>query len=311
MRQQRSLKSWGCQFRSDSLGMCEGGELPYLQVDLDAMHKFPTAAAGCSIPEAQVYKGMLKLWESRWRESTGFVSLLFLECIFEMPGRGERCAQVLCELGFLEVRESGHWVCGSEKYLRIKEARSKGGKRAAANGNLKRGASGIEKAKNGPKRGKSPSLSWEAAGEQLESTPSSAPALTPITEHHSPNKKLKSIAPAVAAPTRLKQLEKALVSDYAAMRPGAKYLHGGAKDTEALKRIEASGHDFDDVRGRWRYGLRQSGWLGINTLAQLGQKFNDLAGYFLPLPEPDTPRRVPKPEDMNGAAEAMAMEIPF
>jgi hypothetical protein len=139
-------------------------------------------AAGCEIAEEKVYKGMVQLWTSRWREGTGYVNLLFLECVFGMPGRGERCAEVLKAFGFLEDRSAGLWVCGAETYLRIKDGRSKGGKKAAANGNLKRG------------KRKPSSLSWESAGEQLENSPSSTPALTPThPSTHTPNTETKTL----------------------------------------------------------------------------------------------------------------------
>ena len=143
--------------------------MPYLQVDLDGKRKWPMVAAGLHVSEAQVAKGFLDLWEMCWREKTSTVSLLYLECLFGAPG--ERVAVVLCELGFLEAGQAGHRVRGADKYLRITEARSAGGKKAA--GNLK--------------RGKSPGSSRKAAGKQPEDTPGSGPALTPNTEHQSPS----------------------------------------------------------------------------------------------------------------------------
>lgn len=277
--------------------------MPYLQVELDAMDKWPMVASGCGVAEATVYRGFLKLWAHCWREKTSVVTPTHLECLFEMPERGQRAGHILATFGFVEPVDGGYRVCGADKYLRITEARSRGGKKASAN----------------LKRGKSPGSSRKTAGKQPEDSPGSAPALTSNIEHHSSNKLLKSTAPADAAPpapkSEIKALEADLVSDYSAMRPGATYKHGGAKDTEQLKAILATGMPRETVRGMWRYGLKQSGWLGINTIAQLGQKFNDLAGFYEPLPKKAAPLRPPAPENMNGAAESMgaprAEEIPF
>lgn len=161
--------------------------MPYLQVDLDAMDKWPLVATGCDIRTDTVYKGFLDLWQLCWRQKSGFVGLLHLECLFGMAGRGERLVEVLCAFGFLERRAEGLWVSGSEKYLRISEARSAGGKKAAANGNLKRGT-------------KRPSSSRKPAGKQLEVSPSTAPALTANTEHHSSSSKKEDPAKGAGPP---------------------------------------------------------------------------------------------------------------
>jgi len=57
---------------------------------------------------------------------------------------------------------------------------------------------------------------------------------------------------------------------------GQQYLHGGAKDGQALNRL--SQFEPDEIVRRWRRGLEEknSPWLQVNTFAQLAQKFNDL-----------------------------------
>jgi hypothetical protein len=145
--------------------------VPYLQVDLDGKHKWKFVAQGCGVSEAIITKGFLDLWENCWREKTDLVSMLHLGCLFCAPG--DLVAKVLIAYGFVAEADDGLYrVRGAEKYLKVSEARSRGGKKAAANGNLKRG-------KNPP----------AGAGRQLEVVSSSAPALTPnnpIT--HTPNK---------------------------------------------------------------------------------------------------------------------------
>ena len=237
--------------------------MPYLQVDLDAMHRWPMVAAGCGVTEAQVYKGMLKLWESRWREGSGYVSMLFLECIFEMPGRGERCVEVLKAFGFLEVREDGYWVCGSERYLRIKEARSKGGKKAS--GNLK--------------RGKSPGSSRRAAGKQPESTPGSGPALTPNTEHHSPSSTDhagEKPPAAEASESGYQQLVDGLFAAFRADR--GKDPEPTGRDWKALKRLRERTKQGDrEILLRWARGLRAEFKQRVDSFHDLDAKWDALA----------------------------------
>jgi hypothetical protein len=57
---------------------------------------------------------------------------------------------------------------------------------------------------------------------------------------------------------------------------GAKYLHQKGKDGEALKELMTIATD-EEVVERFTRGLTASGWLRINTIAQLRQKWNDLA----------------------------------
>ncbi len=275
--------------------------MPYLQVDLDAMHKWPMVAAGCGIDEAKVYRGFLKLWEACWRQKSAKVTLLFLECLFEAPGRGERIAQVLTEFEFLEEREAGFIVCGAEKYLRISEAKSAGGKKAVANGNLKRGQKTAKRSRYVP----------GPPQDILEDLSRTGPALTPnnpIT--HTPNK--ETTAPADAAPPRLKLLTARLCDDVQEILR-RKYLHQGAKDTDALKRIIATEASDFEIRARFRSGLRvenPKNWLCVRTFAQLGQKWNDLAGYGDPPPKESEPPR-PRLEVAHRAEIPQTEEIPF
>ncbi len=263
--------------------------MPYLQVDLDGKRKWPMVAAGCAISEAQTCKGFLDLWEHCWREKSAAVSLLRLECLFGMPGQGARCAEVLCEFGFLELEAGAFRVCGADKYLRITEARSAGGKKASAN----------------LKRGKSPGWSRKAAGEQPESTPGSRPALTPITEHHSPSI-TTSTGPAAADPvasmgslpglehlaapgrraedkptrtkgekapdTRFQPLKEKLV---AAIEGHTKTKYGWqGGDATAVKKLIGFGADEEILR-RLGNGLKATGYAHTSTISQLASKWNE------------------------------------
>jgi hypothetical protein len=86
-------------------------------------------------------------------------------------------------------------------------------------------------------------------------------------------------APATPSPpSPLKALEAELAADFLAAR-GDKYLHGGAKDTEALKRLMSAG-SADDVRRRWRLALRAEGFHRCDSFAQLAMPahWNHFAG---------------------------------
>jgi hypothetical protein len=68
----------------------------------------------------------------------------------------------------------------------------------------------------------------------------------------------------------------ALVAIFA-QEVGAKYGWSGGKDGEALSWCLQQG-DVTEVTTRWRRGLRAPpGWLQVRTVAQLRQKWNDLA----------------------------------
>jgi hypothetical protein len=82
-------------------------------------------------------------------------------------------------------------------------------------------------------------------------------------------------------PTHLKALEGVLVSSFERIRC-AKYKHGGAKDTLALKSLMAVAAD-EEIAGEWERALAlpRGDWLSCSTFAQLGSKWNDLTA-----PEP-------------------------
>lgn len=58
---------------------------------------------------------------------------------------------------------------------------------------------------------------------------------------------------------------------------GAPYHWHGAKDGVALATL-LKANTLEEVRERWRKGLRATGWASCRTVAQLASKWNDLAG---------------------------------
>lgn len=276
--------------------------MPYLQVDLDGKRKWPLIAAGLGVHEGFVAKGFLDLWEMCWRDKTDSVGTLNLELYF--GAKGERVAELLCHFGFLEPAAGGFRVRGADKYLRIAEARSAGGKKAA--GNLRRGPN-------------LPGSSREPAGSQPGSTSGSRPALTPITEHQSPNTEQLLLPPAAPSVTPLALVQEpkakrpkpdkptdprhapmvaALCDTYASARGGARYAFAG-KDAAAVTRLLGMGSDAE-ILGRWRHALSLGArWPGTSSLPGLADRWNELTTTGPPRQPADVTRGTVRAESQD------------
>lgn len=84
------------------------------------------------------------------------------------------------------------------------------------------------------------------------------------------------VKPPTPATTRHASLTSLLVADFERVR-GSKYLHQGAKDAAALKRLLAVTEDDAEIRRRWTAALRADGFHRCDTLAQLAQHWNHFA----------------------------------
>lgn len=98
----------------------------------------------------------------------------------------------------------------------------------------------------------------------------------PVPSPAQPEKKGTTKKPVVSPDPRLQPLKLAMVADYESVRPGEKYAHQGAADTEGLKRLLPLATD-DKIRERWRLALRRTEYPRVSTFAQLAQKWPDLA----------------------------------
>lgn len=154
--------------------------MSYIAFDLDALNAAPNVARAARVPEDTIIGGLLRLWAHAFRRKADVLDEL------EVRGCFDSQADVLPSLrafGFLDVAPEGKVrVRGAERYLRISEARSRGGK--AASGNLKRGARQPERQPE-----LVPGSLPAPAGTQPVDTPGSFPALTPSTEHRTPSTK--------------------------------------------------------------------------------------------------------------------------
>lgn len=99
----------------------------------------------------------------------------------------------------------------------------------------------------------------------------------PVTLQPSPAQPVpeKTAGEKPPADPRLRSLQERLEQVYGRARGGARYKHGGAKDTLALKALLPVASD-DEIARRFDRGLRATGWASCSTFAQLGSKWNDL-----------------------------------
>jgi len=302
--------------------------MPYIQFELDAMEDAPSIAAAAGISEANAGWGLPKLWRRCWREKLDTVTAGVLAGLF--GGEGERVAAALVEFGYLEpLRDGVYRVRGAKRYLRISAVRSeagkKGGKKTAKAGsglnNLRQNKPNTEAiASAAPEAGTRDALNAEhrskiqqnepiteanseaIASDAPKQEPSNTEALTANSEQRTAKEEASAgdkRPPRSRAPgdPRLKPLTDALVADYEAIR-GEKYAHGGAKDTEALKRLLKVAPP-EQIRAKWGPALQASGWASASTFAQLWSKWNDLAAPTGPAkgaawthaPQPDDPAR--------------------
>ncbi len=107
--------------------------MPYIAFDLDAIGLVPKVARSGNVSEGVIAWGLVQLWEWCWREKASTVTEVHLRGFF-----GCDVPDSLVAFGFVVPQEVGFRVRGADRYLRLNEARSKGGH--AAKGNLIPGA---------------------------------------------------------------------------------------------------------------------------------------------------------------------------
>ena len=152
----------------------------YIAFDLDALNLAPAVARASGMTEDSITAGLVRLWAWAFRSKTDMASDLVVRGQF-----GGDCTAALAAFGFLEKKSASEYrIRGAERYLRVTEGRSKGGKMSS--GNLKRGtlqAGEMPGVQPGLQPGTSPGSSPAPAGNQ----PRLPPGLSPTTEHRRPN----------------------------------------------------------------------------------------------------------------------------
>lgn len=106
---------------------------PYLQVELDAIHKADQVARaaraqGHQLSRNDILGGLLDLWEGCWRRKSREVTQLMVMGCF-----GSDITTILMEYGFLALESGTLRVRGAGKYLHLAEGRKKGGEAAKNN----------------------------------------------------------------------------------------------------------------------------------------------------------------------------------
>lgn len=104
--------------------------MPFIAYDLDAIAKAQHAARASRVTEDVIHGGNLRMWEFCWRSATDHLTALQVRGFYAtdndvVPG--------LVAFGFLEPAGDSFRVKGAERYLRVTEARRKGGLAAKSN----------------------------------------------------------------------------------------------------------------------------------------------------------------------------------
>lgn len=80
---------------------------------------------------------------------------------------------------------------------------------------------------------------------------------------------------------KLSTVQRQLEAIWKEARDGVPYVHQGAKDTVALKKLLAT-TTVDDILWAWRHGLAESNsFFRVSSVAQLAQKFNAIVDRAL------------------------------
>jgi len=108
--------------------------LSYIAFDLDALNVAANVGCAAGVSEDLVIAGLARMWAYCFRCPTDRVAATHLRGFFG----GKDCSEALVAFGFLEHGESDFRVRGAERYLRVRDARRKGG--LAASGNLRQGS---------------------------------------------------------------------------------------------------------------------------------------------------------------------------
>lgn len=250
-------------------------------------------------------RGTLELiWDSAYENGDDLVgSGAEVEAVARWAGENGTLAPLLAEVGFLDRDGEMYRVHDlydhAPEYVRKRfdreEARRASGRtlqeirsaaaRTAAQARWGKDASRMPRGITSMPHGTTPAPAPAPAPAQ-EEVPLASLAGSLVEDSSSPRRGSTGPAPEPSLPKkgakttdpRVKAWTAALVADYQTAR-GEPYAHGGAKDTEGVKRlITASGGDLAVAEVRWRRGLALgSKFPGVATLAALAARWNDLA----------------------------------
>lgn len=243
--------------------------MPFLAVELDAVNAAPDMAQAGGISAEAGLAGLVRMWAWCFRKQVDQVEAAQVGGWF--GGDPARVTAALVAFGFLAHRDAGWRVRGAHRYIRLAEARRRGG--LAARSNLVPGA----RHRKPNSIGSSP----EAAEKQPDVALGSGSALTPSTEHRAPKAEKKKLAgPAPADPPRAgwQALINRLTATYTRLMPGApKYDFRGA-DAKALALMLDRGVSPDVLDGAWARSLGSEAFPKVRTLPELERNLNHFLG---------------------------------
>lgn len=257
--------------------------MSHIAFELDALPLVPRVARAAGLQEATAAWGLLQLWEWCWREKTDKVTAVHLRGFFGLDP-----SEALEAFGFLAQAPEGWRVRGAARYLRIQEGRSKGGKAAAAAGNLKRG-----KKRSKPLQAAPAETSLLEA--QLDTKPQLPPSSTPAAPQldsrlsaTSDERQATSVEkpagrerPAVSKPPEplpsapnSTSMHAQLVKDLCDACPG--YVFDGGRDGKAVKAM--LGHSSPaEIVTRWRRALARSNFPTVRAVHELARNWGHFA----------------------------------
>lgn len=206
----------------------------------------PAVARTLDEPVAMTIGGLALLWHRAWSTKSARISRIGLQGVFG-PDRIDLRIEALIDAGFLEIMSDGTFrIRGAERYLRIRDALSRGGH--ASKGNLIPGGT------RGDSRETSRADSPDPSRETAEEGAGLNLGLTPITDHRSPvNEKPPRKRGQVPPPDhRHAPLRNRLVATFERVR-GAKYPFTG-RDAKCITELLAKAEP-DAIDAAWAKAL--------------------------------------------------------
>lgn len=258
---------------------------PYLAFEFDALEHCAPLGAACGLREEQVCLSLLKLWRFCWRSKTDLITTTHITGFFY----GTDASKALVAFGFIEANTTGWRVKGADRWLFVQRARSENGLKAAANGNLKRGKKSpvpLQQTPNkAPKVSSTPPAPLQhplqhpssTAGEPLQQSSNSAPALTASSEQRAANSELKDPAGKKQPAPHQATIDR-LWSTYERER-GSKYVPAPRDaDFKAIKEMLAAGQTPDAIDSAWLRALRNVGFPAVSSVVELQAHYGKFSG---------------------------------
>ena len=164
--------------------------MPYLQVEVDAIDDFESAARYAGIPPGDVAIGLLRLWKHCWRRKVSHIDRGLVAGF--VPGDPERVVAALTACGFLSPEDGGVVrVRGAKKRLGLVSARSEAGKKGGE------ATAGAKKSLQNLKQNAAPDVGFASAANQAfasvgasderSKAEAKTEALTSNTQHPTPS----------------------------------------------------------------------------------------------------------------------------